>query len=217
MNYIKIYNELIDKCVIRAWTKQSAPCYVEKHHILPRALGGNNSKSNLVVMTAKEHFVAHHLLWKIHRNVQTYYALIAMRYDRRNNKRIKFPDIPKLRENSRLFSKKGKDHPLFGIGHRAESKLKMSKSHKGKVLSKQTRNKMSVSRRGNTCQSKGTYYTPKGNGRSLNILAELNNCSGTTIQSRCKRMPDKILSSKKFPKDWIGKTFRQLGWYYIPD
>jgi hypothetical protein len=39
--------------------------YTEVHHIVPKSLGGNNSKSNLVTLTAKEHFVCHTLLVKM--------------------------------------------------------------------------------------------------------------------------------------------------------
>ena len=39
--------------------------YTEKHHVIPRSLGGNNSKSNLVSLTAKEHFICHLLLPKM--------------------------------------------------------------------------------------------------------------------------------------------------------
>lgn len=39
--------------------------YYEKHHILPKSCGGNNSKDNLVFLTAREHFICHLLLPKI--------------------------------------------------------------------------------------------------------------------------------------------------------
>lgn len=34
------------------------------HHIVPRSLGGNNKKNNLIKLTIKEHYVAHLILWK---------------------------------------------------------------------------------------------------------------------------------------------------------
>lgn len=56
------YDELIDKAVERNWTKETAPCYTEKHHITPRCLGGSDEKNNLVELTAQEHYDAHRLL-----------------------------------------------------------------------------------------------------------------------------------------------------------
>jgi hypothetical protein len=43
----------------------SPDVYVEKHHIMPSSLGGNNSKSNIVRLTPREHFVCHLLLTKM--------------------------------------------------------------------------------------------------------------------------------------------------------
>lgn len=39
--------------------------YIEKHHILPRSLGGTNIDNNLVKLTAREHFICHLLLTKM--------------------------------------------------------------------------------------------------------------------------------------------------------
>ena len=38
---------------------------VEKHHIIPKSLGGNNSKNNLVNLSYREHFLCHWLLIKM--------------------------------------------------------------------------------------------------------------------------------------------------------
>lgn len=46
----------------RGWTKKSAPCYVERHHIFIKAIFGENGR--VVYLTAREHFIAHLLLWK---------------------------------------------------------------------------------------------------------------------------------------------------------
>lgn len=43
----------------------SESVYVEKHHIIPRSLSGNNSKLNIVNLTAREHFICHLLLTKM--------------------------------------------------------------------------------------------------------------------------------------------------------
>jgi len=40
--------------------------YTETHHILPRSLGGSDTPDNLVDLTAREHFMCHWLLTKMH-------------------------------------------------------------------------------------------------------------------------------------------------------
>ncbi len=64
MNYRKIYFKLIRN-------RKNNPlkdCYTETHHIIPRSLGGKNFKSNLIVLPAREHFIAHLLLSKMFSN-----------------------------------------------------------------------------------------------------------------------------------------------------
>ena len=39
--------------------------YTEKHHIIPKSIGGTDTPDNLVTLTAREHFIAHRLLAKI--------------------------------------------------------------------------------------------------------------------------------------------------------
>ncbi len=39
--------------------------YFERHHILPKSLGGTNSKDNLVFLTPKEHYICHLLLMRM--------------------------------------------------------------------------------------------------------------------------------------------------------
>ena len=61
MNYRQVYSNLIKK---RRMLKPSG--YTEKHHVIPKSLGGSNSSSNLVNLTAREHFIAHLLLSKMY-------------------------------------------------------------------------------------------------------------------------------------------------------
>ena len=61
MNYSTIYDSLIQ----RARTRKPPIGYNEMHHVVPRSLGGSNDASNLVLLTAKEHYLAHRILAKI--------------------------------------------------------------------------------------------------------------------------------------------------------
>lgn len=87
MQYQKIYDQLVQKARTRDWRSKrnrmgtnDPPCYVETHHIVPRALGGTDHHSNLVVLSAREHFIAHRLLHKIHRSKSTAAALVALSF-----------------------------------------------------------------------------------------------------------------------------------------
>jgi hypothetical protein len=63
MNYQKIYNQLINRA--RTRTLQG---YHERHHVVPKCMGGTEDLDNLVDLTAREHYIAHKLLWKIYPN-----------------------------------------------------------------------------------------------------------------------------------------------------
>jgi len=60
--YTNWYNNIITNAQARTLPKN---IYIERHHIIPRSLGGNNEQSNLVKLTAREHFVCHLLLTKM--------------------------------------------------------------------------------------------------------------------------------------------------------
>ena len=57
--YKSWYDSIIQKAKVR-----NLSGYKEKHHILPRCLGGKDTKTNLVKLTAREHFIVHMLLCK---------------------------------------------------------------------------------------------------------------------------------------------------------
>jgi hypothetical protein len=63
MEYLKIYNRIVERA-----TNRDVLGYVEKHHIIPKCLGGDNKKSNIVSLTAKEHYICHKLLCEIYPN-----------------------------------------------------------------------------------------------------------------------------------------------------
>jgi len=65
MDYKKHYDLLIEKAKHRKLSE-----YKEKHHIIPRCMGGTDNKDNLVDLTPEEHYVAHQLLVKMHPNHQ---------------------------------------------------------------------------------------------------------------------------------------------------
>jgi ribosomal protein S27AE len=59
--YSRCYDRLIKKAQLRG----TITGYKETHHIIPLCMGGKNNKSNLVQLTAREHYISHALLWKM--------------------------------------------------------------------------------------------------------------------------------------------------------
>ena len=78
MNYAKIYNQIINRALDSNRLKNT-DIYFESHHIIPKSLGGTNDSNNLVLLTAREHFIAHKLLCEIYTtDKQAFYAIWRM-------------------------------------------------------------------------------------------------------------------------------------------
>lgn len=63
MDYKRVYAEFIKD---RREKEARLEGYSERHHIVPRALGGGDEVGNLIRLTAEDHFFAHLVLAKIH-------------------------------------------------------------------------------------------------------------------------------------------------------
>lgn len=61
--YAKLYIAIVTNAINR----NSPEGYTEKHHIVPKSfrMGGETDKENIVVVTAREHFLLHYLLCKM--------------------------------------------------------------------------------------------------------------------------------------------------------
>lgn len=116
------------------------------------------------------------------------------------------------------------------------SKIKMSKSQKGKVVVKDSNGKTyTVSNKDpryisgelvhvstgvkyfgeQNSKFKGYYVTPKGKFATLTDAANANQCARGTVASRCKNPNQKIERLHSFgnvPEEWKGKTFKEVGW-----
>jgi hypothetical protein len=72
-HYLNRYLRFID-----ALKNQSIDGYSEKHHIIPRSMGGGDELSNIIVLTLRQHYIAHWMLWK------TYGGKMAVAFDYMN-------------------------------------------------------------------------------------------------------------------------------------
>lgn len=161
MDYQKHYNNLINRGKGRVLNG-----YKEKHHILPKCLGGDNSPENLVYLTAEEHFVAHKLLCFIYpNNSKLIYAAHQMTMgnskQKRNNKaygwlkREASKCIIEYNKNKIVSEETRQKQSLAKLGkkvgsHSPDTKLKMSQASKGKPKSEEHRLKLSLAKIGKT-------------------------------------------------------------------
>lgn len=72
MDYSRIYHLIIEN-------RKNNPIegYTERHHIIPKSIGGTDDKENLVDLSAREHFFVHLLLTKIYsKGTPNYYKMV---------------------------------------------------------------------------------------------------------------------------------------------
>ena len=98
MNYKKIYYNLVEKCRVRGLDKLRHEGYFEIHHITPRCLGGGDEDENLVMFTAREHYIAHRLLHKMY--PESFPVLLACIFMSNHNKKTNSKIYSKMREDS---------------------------------------------------------------------------------------------------------------------
>lgn len=87
MNYQQIYDNLI-----RRGQNRILEGYSEKHHIVPRCMGGTDDAINLVSLTPEEHYLCHLLLVKIHPNnirlVKAAMFMVSSNKDQHRNNKV---------------------------------------------------------------------------------------------------------------------------------
>lgn len=66
----ELYKEYINRILSSRKNLKDKKSYQERHHIVPKTLGGTNMKSNLIYLYAQEHYYAHKLLAKEYPNEQ---------------------------------------------------------------------------------------------------------------------------------------------------
>jgi len=148
MNYKKIYKNLILK--VRKENRQKGTgLYYEKHHILPKCLGGLDDVKNYVLLNAKEHFIAHKLLTKMFpRNISIARAFNLMTHMNKNKYSLSSRDYAYAVELYRSCpvseetKEKIRQHGNKGRKFSQEFKDKISKTMKKKELFKGENNPM---------------------------------------------------------------------------
>ena len=168
MNYREIYDRLIKRGQIRGLDKKNLDYYTESHHIIPKSMGGPDDIHNRVLLTAREHFIAHMLLVKIYNNPSMHFALWRMCNGKKadfkihsrfyESARIKYSINMSLLNKGRIttdahklnLSKalKGRKSHTEGAPLKAETRHKISQSLKGKIQSVESLKKRSESQKG---------------------------------------------------------------------
>lgn len=197
---INTYNSLVNSRLFRGRKKKKGDG-LNKHHILPKCLGGKDEEENYVLLTFREHIIAHMLLARIYpENNELHYALLRMIqsshsdrkeniYKIKNGKNIPFNTryLEELRNKSIEYLRD------INLGSKAsdETKEKLSTSHLGIKHSEEHKRGLSKMRTGKYKKSNIKVIDKDGNvynsisdcARKLNIGREsIKESNGFTIE-----------------------------------
>jgi hypothetical protein len=126
------YNKFIESRKIRI-LKQSI---VEKHHIIPRSLGGKDSENNIIILTPREHYIAHLILWKAYGGKMAKAFHFMYHHG-------KFKLTSRQFENLTKDSVEATSFMLIGHKHSEETKKKLSEKKKEYFANSENREKFS--------------------------------------------------------------------------
>jgi hypothetical protein len=131
--------------------------YIEKHHIIPKSLGGSNKSTNICKLTPREHFLVHWLLTKmlvkIENKNKMQYALRRLMNETEKSKKYIWSKwhytIAKkhsLEVNKR--TKSGENNPMYGKKHTDLAKSAISAKNTGLKRSNEHKQIISESNKG---------------------------------------------------------------------
>jgi hypothetical protein len=175
MNYVKTYIALIKKAQDRVLEN----VYVEKHHIFPLSIFGKNDK--IVILSAREHYIAHALLEKI--CIKRYGIThpkskkMILAFHCMNNMRGK---LQVRYINSHLYksSKIRFIDRITGIPRSDETKNKLREANLGKITTAETKERISASLNGHivseeTKKKQSDSYMKKSDSEKLEITKKV--------------------------------------------
>jgi hypothetical protein len=155
--------------------------YTETHHILPRSMGGSNDSSNLVELTAREHYICHLLLPKM-TDGKNHYKMIyaytimsgrkiygARKYAFYREEYAKINSELRSGEGNGMWGvdRSGELNTFYGKQHTAETKQKISEAQKRRKIERpesfKTYERTDNHRKavGSITKSRATQYTFK--------------------------------------------------------
>lgn len=201
MNSEKIYDDLISSRKTRI---VDSDVYYEKHHIVMKSMGGTDEPENLVMLTAREHFLAHWLLWRIYKNRQSALAFSMMK--RGKNRKIESSrEYAEIREALSLSQMGDKNH-RFGKKLSEEHKAKLKQANTGRSCLESTKHKISIANKGNLHTDETKALITKRNKGNKNAAGHTYICSEATANKISIKLSGRELSTEHCANISKGKS-----------
>lgn len=132
--YTRLYFAIIERRIALPFDG-----YVEKHHIIPKSMGGSNNRINLVRLPLREHFLCHRLLVKMTVGQDRHKMICALKAMMLNN-------------GSRDLSFTSRTYDALRSAHKEAMRAVMMGKNKGKTRTAEQKARMAV-------ESTGKFHT----------------------------------------------------------
>lgn len=201
------YNEFIESILSTRGRFECGNEYHERHHILPKCMGGTNEENNLIDLYAREHFEAHHLLAEEHPNEK---KLVYAWWKMCNPLKSfdgKYTPTSEEYEKARVCWRancQGENNPNYGNSMSEVGKQHLREIHSGKKLSMETRQKMSLSSRGS---NSSTAKSVVCDGVIYDTICD---CA-SHYQIKENTMAGWLSKRTSMPQEFIDKNLRYFG------
>lgn len=191
--------------------KKKTGTYYENHHIIPRSIGGTNSKDNLVLLTAKEHYVCHRLLLKMVEGGARSKMYAALTFLQGRHKASEYPaySARKYESDRKRCVVTGRDHHLYGkpVSEKRIQRMKSLVGEKalfyGRKHTEETKQAMSLAKKGKNVGSLNHMFGKTHSEAVKNKLSKLNTGSANPFFG--KKHSDEFLSRNR------GETHAMFG------
>lgn len=201
------YYQIIDRAKTR-----KVDGYVERHHIVPKSLGGTNIKDNLVSLTAREHFVCHLLLTKMtngedKKKMSRAFWLMAKGTGKRYRPCSKLYEIAR-----KLFVDAQMGHQNY-LKYHTESAKKLISTAQKELISTLTSDEI-IQRMKNSCCHPDSYTEERSKNISKSltgrIIGEDQRKNISTGSSKHRKSLDSEQRNIKYGKQNSGKTWKLI-------
>jgi len=196
--------------------------YTESHHIIPESLGGLDTSDNKTELTAREHFICHWLLTKIHKEGEAHWKMLnairIMRAENKNQKQKRYSNKITARvyanlkeEYSRLQSERmmGENNPMYGKNQSDKAKEAISIANSGRVQPTDEKLKQIEAQTGRKREPFSEEWIAK---MSAAKTGENNNRYGVIVSDETrKKIGDKIRGRKQTEEEKLARSIANIG------
>lgn len=185
----------------QAQSRTVDPEIIEKHHIIPKSLGGSNHDSNLVSLTPREHYICHLLLTKMYtgkekqKMVYAFWAIVNLcnRYQMRKVTKGRIYESLRRAYIQLQKDKAGLSHPNRG------KKTGRTSSD----FTPEWKEKISAAKKGKSTWNKGIPVPAEQKSRQSATRKSKQGTHGFNVRPKCRPEKAKAISETQKGRKWV--------------